>query len=485
MTKAHQPCFIRRPLPAAPQRVHVIGIAGAAMGTFATMLQSIGLEVRGSDQNVFPPMSDHLTAQGIQWVQGFAAENLSWGPDWVIIGNVCRRDNPEAVAAIESGVPYCSFPQALSDLFLAQRRPAVITGTHGKTTTTTLCAWLLHEAGLDPSYLAGGRSENFAASYRVGAEGQPFVVEGDEYDTAFFDKGPKFLHYRPEVAVINNIEFDHADIYDDIEEICENFARLVALIPTEGKLFVNGDDPRAVALSAQCAGQVIRYGFSEGCDWRASAIEAEGAGVRFTLERPGHAPISLSSALSGRHNVGNALAALAVAEAMGAPLEKGAPALLTFQGVDKRQQQLGEAAGVLVIDDYAQHPTAVRETLAALQLRYPARRLVAVYEPKSNTARRAVHQLDYIPAFQRVAKVLFARPFKKRDDFPPEARLDLERLVHDLSERDVQASVAMEVDEVVSWALAEVEAGDLLVFLCASNLEGAAERVLSGLRGRG
>ena len=484
MTKAHQPCFIRHPLPEQPRRAHVIGVAGAAMGTFAMMLQDQGLEVRGSDQNVFPPMSDLLDARGIRWSDGFDAANLSWGPDWVIIGNVCRRDNPEAVAAIEAGLPYCSFPQALSDLFLAPRRPVVITGTHGKTTTTTLSAWILHEAGLDPSYLAGGRSENFEAPYRLGAAGAPVVIEGDEYDTAFFDKGPKFLHYRPEIAVINNIEFDHADIYDDIEEIEENFERLVALIKPSGLLLVNGDDPRACRLAERCAGEVQRYGFSEGCAWRAVDIAAEGSGSRFTLIDPKGDRHTLRSALPGRHNVGNTLAALALADRLGVRPAAAAPALMSFRGVDKRQQALGEAAGIELIDDYAQHPTAVRETLAALRLRSPERRIIAVYEPKSNTARRAVHQQDYLDAFAEAAEVVFARPFRKRDDFPPEERLDLPRLVRELGERGISAAVAAEVDELIPLLLERLRPGDLLIFLCASNLEGAPERLLAALESR-
>ncbi|MEZ4470078.1 MAG: Mur ligase family protein [bacterium] len=292
MTKPNQPWFVRRPMPPRVEKVHLIGIAGAGMGAFACMLQDLGLEVRGSDLNVYPPMSDVLRGRGITWMEGFDAAHLAWTPDLVIVGNVCRRDNPESVAAEARGIPAVSFPQAFSDLFLVDRVPVVITGTHGKTTTTALTTWLLHQAGLDPGMLVGGVARDFDSTYLLGA-GAPFVVEGDEYDTAWFDKGPKFLHYRPRIVVLNNIEFDHADVYDSLEEIIENFERLMDLLGPGTTLLVNADDPRAMACAARARGQVTTYGFGAGprCGrWRSSrALRVAGSRCWGPASRGGYA----------------------------------------------------------------------------------------------------------------------------------------------------------------------------------------------------
>ncbi len=484
MTKPNQPWFIRRPLPERVDTVHLIGIAGAGMGAFACMLQDAGFTVRGSDQNVYPPMSDVLRGRGIQWMEGWDASHLDWGPHLVIVGNVCRRDNPEAVAAEAQGIAI-SFPQAFSDLFLADRRPVVIAGTHGKTTTTALTTWLLHEAGASPGMLVGGVTLNFDATYLLqGGAGDPFVVEGDEYDTAYFDKGPKFLHYRPNVAVLNNIEFDHADIYDSLDEIIENFDRLMDLMGPETVLLANRDDPRVMARAARARGRVITYGFGEGADLRAIDIEPHAAGCRFTLVRAGEAPVAVESALAGRHNVWNTLAALGVGLTLGAPLAPMIAALGTFTGVKKRQEERGEVAGVLVIDDYAHHPTAIRETLAALRARYPGRRLWAVYEPKSNTARRNIHQAEYAQAFAAADQVILARPFVKRDDFGADERLDLQHLVDEIATTGPGATFTPSVDAAFEHLVAQTQAGDVVVFMSSSGFEGIHDRLLAALADR-
>ncbi|MBU0551026.1 hypothetical protein KKF91_07205 [Myxococcota bacterium] len=482
MTKPHQPWFIRRPLPPQVQRVHLIGIAGAGMGAFACMLQEAGYTVRGSDQNVYPPMSDVLTARRIPWMEGWDAAHLSWGPDLVIVGNICRKENPEALAAEARGIAV-SFPQAFSDLFLADRAPVVITGTHGKTTTTALTAHLLHHAGLDAGMLLGGVSANFNATYRLNqTPAAPFVVEGDEYDTAYFDKGPKFLHYRPQIAVLNNIEFDHADIFDDIAEVELSFDRLMDLLEPSACLLVNGDDPRALARAARARCRVVKYGFEAGAALRAVEIQPHAAGADFRLIHEGIDRGLIRSPMAGRHNVWNTLAAFGVGLTLGVGLEALKAGLAAFKGVAKRQEEKGEVGGVLVIDDYAHHPTAIRETLAALRARYPGRRLWAVYEPKSNTARRDVHQADYARAFDAADEVALARPFAKRNDFPDDARLDLDRLIAEISARGPRARYLDGVDQTLAALRAEARAGDVVVFMSSSGFGGIHERLLAALR---
>ncbi|MCB9522081.1 MAG: hypothetical protein H6702_01710 [Myxococcales bacterium] len=484
MTKPHQPWFIRRPLPERVQTVHLIGIAGAGMGAFACMLQDAGFQVRGSDMNVYPPMSDVLRGRGIAWMEGWDAGHLDWDPDLVIVGNVCRRDNPEAVEAERRGIAV-SFPQAFADLFLPERTPVVIAGTHGKTTTTALTTWLLQGAGLRPGMLVGGVTLNFDATYLLqGGAGDPFVIEGDEYDTAYFDKGPKFLHYRPKIAALNNIEFDHADIYDDLDEIIENFDRLMDLMGPDTVLFANGDDPKVMARAARAQGRVITYGFSAGNALRATHVEPHSAGCRFVLERAGHPPQSVESPLAGRHNVWNTLVALGVGLELGAELADLLAALATFKGVKKRQEERGEVAGVLVIDDYAHHPTAIRETLDALRARYPGRRLWAVYEPKSNTARRNIHQGDYATAFAGADLTVLARPFVKRDDFGADERLDLSRLVAEISAHGTPARHTPSVDDAFRLLCDEVRPGDVVVFMSSSGFEGIHDRLLGALAQR-
>ena len=487
MTKPHQPWFIRRPTPDHVHKIHVLGMAGSGMGAFACMLKEAGYEVRGSDRQAYPPMSDTLSERGIPLSLGWDPAHLDWGPDWVIVGNVCRSDNPEAVAAEEQGIPCTSFPQAICDLFLSARRPIVITGTHGKTTTTTLCAWLLSETASSGQvgFLMGGKGANFEGPFQIGDEGAPFVIEGDEYDTAFFDKGPKFLHYRPEVALINNIEFDHADIYDSIEEIEENFERLCDLITPGKSLWVNADDQRALRCAQKAQGDVVTYGFSADAQWRATEVEPNSAGCRFTLHLPNGQRHAVESPLAGRHNVWNTIAALGIAHAhFERDLESLLVALKGFKGVQKRQEVLADIDDILVMDDYAQHPTAIRETVNALRAKYPERRLWSVYEPKSNTARRNTHQDDYVEAFAESHHVTFTRPFKKKNDFSADERLNLDVLVDELNQRGVVADSVAEIDELVAQLAERARAGDVFVFMSSSSFEGAQPMLIERLRAR-
>lgn len=494
MTKPHQPWFIRRPLPDTVERVHLIGIAGAGMGAFACMLQEAGYIVRGSDRGVYPPMSDVLTERGIAWMEGWDAAHLDWGPDLVIVGNVARRDNPESLAADARGIPAVSMPQALGDLFLDGRTPVVITGTHGKTTTTSLTAWLLHHAGLEPGLLVGGIAKNFDAVYRLGSTraageplGAPFVVEGDEYDTAWFDKGPKFLHYRPKIAVLNNIEFDHADIYDDLDEIVENFDRLMDRLGQGTTLLANADDPLVMqrAERARANGcKVVTYGFGEGAAMRAVNITPDAEGCTFDLVVKGLDLGRIRSPLAGRHNVWNTLAAFGVGRALGLSIEALQAGLVEFAGVGKRQEEKGEAAGVLIVDDYAHHPTAIRETLAGLRARYPGRRLWGVYEPKSNTARRNFHQAAYATAFVSADRAVLARPYQKQDGLADSEKLDVDRLVADIAEHGTPAAYLPDADAIAEHLAAETEAGDVVVIMANSGFGGLVGKLLARLEAR-
>ncbi len=486
MTKPDQPWFIRRPIPSPQEihRVHLIGIAGAGMGAFAGMLQEAGYEVRGSDRGVYPPMSTELSQRGIAWMEGWAAEHLDWNPDLVIVGNVCRRDNVEAVEAERREIPSVSFPQAFSDLFLLGHLSVVVSGTHGKTTTTSLTAWLLHEGGLDPGLLVGGVSRNFESTYRLG-QGAPFVVEGDEYDTAYFDKGPKFLHYRPDLTILNNIEFDHADIYDSLDEIVENFDRLIDILPSGGVLFANADDPLVMARAARAGCRVVTYGFGEGATLRATDVVPCKTGCDFVLHQGSVCLGAVSSPLAGRHNVWNTLAAFGVGFELGLDFATLCRGLATFLGTKKRQEEKGEAAGVLIVDDYAHHPTAIDETIRALKARYEGRPLWAVYEPKSNTARRNIHQQDYARCFVAADHVRFARPFVKEDKLLDDQKLDLDRVVTELRAAGVDADHRDSIESLVAHLSEATQSGDVVVFMSSSGFDGIHERLIEALRDRG
>ncbi len=485
MTKPGQPWFIRRPIPSNVQSVHLLGIAGSGVGTFAMMLRDAGYTVRGSDQNVYPPMSDRLTAHGIEWYESWDESHLDWQPDLVVVGNVCRRDNREAVAAAERGIPSVSFPQALSDLFLAHARPAVIAGTHGKTTTTALVTHLMDVIGLKPGFLLGGVAKNFGSGYRLSTEvGGPFVVEGDEYDTAFFDKGPKFLHYRPSVAVLNNIEFDHADIYDDLDEIIENFDRLMDLMGEGTTLIANGDDPLVVERSLRARGDAHLFGLGGNASIRATGIAPFVGGVRFDLQVDGAAVGEVTSPMSGDHNVSNVLAAFAVCTVYGASWSDLIAALVSFEGTDKRQEEKGTFDGVLIVDDFAHHPTAIQTTLAGLKQRYGQRRLWAVYEPKSNTARRNIHQTAYETAFLPADRVLIATPYQKDDGLKPEDMLDVHRLTQSLSREGTPASSPGDAEAIRLYLTEHTQPGDVIVVMANSGFDGLIPKLLSDLSAR-
>jgi UDP-N-acetylmuramate: L-alanyl-gamma-D-glutamyl-meso-diaminopimelate ligase len=474
--------------PRAVRRIHLVGVAGTGMGSFAGMLKAAGFDVTGSDQNVYPPMSDMLRAWGIPVLAPYDPANLDAArPDLVVIGNVIRRVNPEAAEVRRRGLPQTSFPAALGGLFLRDRHPVVVAGTHGKTTTAALLGHVLAAAGRDPSFLVGGVTRNEGRNYRLG-RGPHFVVEGDEYDTAYFDKGPKFLHYRPRTAVLTSVELDHADIYRDLAHYEAAFARFVALLPADGLLAVCAAYPGAVRLARAGRAPVVTYAGPAGraadgpADYRARRVALGPGGACFqVVERDrllgeAHLPVG------GAHNVENALGAIAAARGLGLDFEEIGPGLATFAGVRRRQEVRGEAAGVLVVDDFAHHPTAVRETIAAVGSRHPGRRLLAVFEPRSNTSRRSLHQAAYGEALAGAARVLLKAP-EPHDMVPEDERLDAAAVVAALRRAGVSADAEATVDALLERLLREARPGDLVLVMSNGAFGGLVDRLLAALGG--
>ena len=463
------------------KRIHLIGVCGTAMATLAALLKSRGYDVRGSDQNVYPPMSDFLVEQQITTLQGYTPEHITDDLDLVVVGNAISRGNAELEEVLNRKIRYCSLPEAVRDHFLWGARSIVISGTHGKTTTTSLTGWLLTHGGADPSVLIGGIADNFGGSYRVGG-GRDFVIEGDEYDSAFFDKTAKFLKYLPDIAVVNNIEYDHADIYPDLESIRVAFRRLVNLIPRRGLLLVGADDREASALVASAKCRVESFGLSENADWQAHGLRIDGSSTQFSLRRKGEPAGTFEVPLLGAFNVRNALAALAVGSAVGLNLDTMAAGLRAFKGVRRRMQLRGTARGVSVYDDFAHHPTAIGETLAGVRSAYPGRRIWAIFEPRSATSCRKVFQEDFARAFAAADRVVLPAVF--RSGLPDDQRLDAERLVADLKASGKDARYIPHVDEIVKAVARDAREGDLIVVMSNGGFDDIHRKLLSAIEAR-
>jgi UDP-N-acetylmuramate: L-alanyl-gamma-D-glutamyl-meso-diaminopimelate ligase len=470
--------------PGAVRRIHLVGVAGTGMGAFAGMLKAAGYDVTGSDENVYPPMSDMLRAWGIEVFTPYAAENLDHArPDLVIVGNVIRRVNPEATAARERRLPQMSFPAAFGALVAAGKHGVVIAGTHGKTTTAALMGHVLAAAGLDPTFLVGGVTANYGGNFRLGG-GEHVVVEGDEYDTAYWDKGPKFLHYRARTALLTSVEFDHADIYRDLAHYESSFARFAATLPEGGWLGVAASYPRAVEIArAHTTARVATYAWDQAADYRGHDAHFGEEGARFTIDGPAGETAELALPMSGFHNLENATGVYAAACSLG--LEGGAIAsgFATFRGVKRRQEPRGEVGGVLVIDDFAHHPTAVRETILALRQRYPARRLWAVFEPRSNTSRRNIHQAEYAAAFDEAHVVTIRLP-EPHDKVPLDEQLDVPAIVRAIEARGIAARGLADVGEMVALVAAEARPNDLVLVMSNGAFGGFIPSLLEALKGR-
>jgi UDP-N-acetylmuramate: L-alanyl-gamma-D-glutamyl-meso-diaminopimelate ligase len=489
-------------------RLHFIGICGTGMGSLAGLCQKRGHQVRGSDTDVYPPMSTQLAAWGIPVATGFLPEHITWEPgllpEAVVVGNVCRKDNPEVLEAQRLGLPLVSFPQLLGQEFLARGHSVVVAGTHGKTTTSSLVSWLLGHAGRDPGFLIGGIPLNFGRGYAEGHDGGEFVVEGDEYDTAFFDKGPKFLHYRPGTVLLTSVEYDHADIYASLEAVAEAFRKLLVLVPSAlagGRIVVCAHEPLAVELASARAGATLVETYAvddgtaeagaaaQGATWVARDVAAREGGFSFTLHRRGKRLGPLRSPLAGLHNLRNAVGALATVMGRGVPFEVARDGLAAFAGVKRRQEVRGVQDGVTVIDDFAHHPTAVRETLRALRGRMdPAAggRLIAVYEPRTATSRTRVFQAEYPAAFGEADLVVVARPHaphKVRE----EDRFDSQAVVRDLQAAGRHAAFGPTVDGpggVVEQVLSLARPGDHVAVMSTGGFEGLIDKLLAALQQR-
>jgi len=456
------------------------------MGSLAGLLAARGIQITGSDDTLYPPMSTMLEQWGIPVHSGFRPEHvLDPRPDLVVIGNAVRPDNPEARAAIDEGLPYLSFPDALYRLAIAGKHPVVVSGTHGKTTTTSLLAALLRGTGRDPSLLVGGYSHDFEGSFREG-QGDHFVVEGDEYDTAFFDKTPKFLHYGARTLLITSVEFDHADIYRDLDHIKEAFRKLVEGMPRDGAIVAATAHPevRDVISNAPC--RVIRYGVEgDGLDWSCAALEAGANGTHFDILIDDQRATRAFVPMFGRFNVENALGALAAAAALGISLDDAKKALATFKGVKRRQELRGEERGVAVVDDFAHHPTAVRGSIGALRERFPGRRLIAVFEPRTNTSRRAIFQQDYAKAFGDADRVIIRSvpetPLYSATG-PVETLFSSEKLVSDIEQQGVPAISCDSVEEIIEQLTSECRAGDVVLCMSNGSFDDIWQRLLDALR---
>jgi len=469
--------------PASIRRVHLVGVGGTGMGSFAGMLKAAGYEVTGSDENVYPPMSDMLKAWGIAALTPYSPKNLDLAkPDLVVIGNVIRRVNPEATAVRERGLAQMSFPAALGSLFLARRHSVVVAGTHGKTTTSSLMGHVLAEAGQDPSFLVGGVTQNYAGNYRLG-RGPHFVVEGDEYDTAYFDKGPKFLHYQARTLILTSIELDHADIYRDLAHYESSFEQLVLQLPPTGTIAVSAAWPNAARIAATAHANVLTYVGREGAshaDYHPRGLRLGPEGARFHVVEREEDLGEVLLPLAGAHNVENALGVFAAARSLGLSFEQVAKGFASFQGVKRRQEVRGEPGGVLVIDDFAHHPTAVRETILAVRSRWPDRRLWAIFEPRSNTSRRNLHQAEYSKAFDGAARASIKVP-EKHDKIPEGEGLDVATLAKELTARGVPATAAPTVDALLDEVAREAKPGDLLLVMSNGSFGGFIEKALARL----
>ena len=455
------------------------------MASLAGMLQARGHKVTGSDQNVYPPMSTQLEALGIEIMLGYVPKNARIGADCTIVGNTISRGNPELEEVLNRKLLYRSQAEVVKEEFIRGRRSLVVAGTHGKTTTTSIATWVAEVGGLDPSFLVGGVVQNFGASFRV-TDSEYFVIEGDEYDTAYFDKKPKFMHYLPEIAIINNIEFDHADIYDDLEDIKWEFSRLMNLVPSNGRLIAGIDSPVVRDVLADMDGKlnttVETFGLSDDAKWQARYIDFAGDVTRFTVFKDGNNWGEFESQLIGEFNVRNCLAVIIAADAWGISREKIQEAFNTFKSVKRRMEVLGVENGVTVIDDFAHHPTAVEETLRALRMKYDGHRLIAVFEPRSWSSRLAVFQEPYGKAFSYADYVIIAGVYNTSKASELGKVLDVDELVKDIELQGKPAHSFADADVIVDHLAPELRAGDVVAIMSNGGFGGIHKKVLDRLK---
>lgn len=471
-------------VPDNPKHVHLMGICGTGMAALAGMFRESGCTVTGTDEKTYPPMSDHLAALGICVTEGYSGANLFPKPDLVVVGNVIRQTNPEAQALESSGIAFTSMPEALMHYFLGDKKRIVVTGTHGKTTVSSMAAWILYRGGLDPSFLIGGLPLNFGANYRLG-NGPVCVVEGDEYDTAYFDKTPKFLHYAPDVAIVTSCEFDHGDIYSDIDEIKSQFRNFCKMVSPMGTIIACFDDPNVPDLVKGADARVETYGQDPSSHWRPIPESSNSPEKIYTsILNRGEVVAKGLLPITGFHNVLNATSAIAAASAIGVSPQAAMDALAEFRGVTRRQQFLGDFNGTILIDDFAHHPTAVRETCSGVRMRFPDRRLVAIFEPRSNTSRRAFFQDAYPNSFD-AADLVIARAPSNCDSIPIGERFDSHKLAADLRAKGKEAFSFSDTDGIMDYCSSGVQRSDVVLIMSNGNFDNLAQRLKKILQERG
>jgi len=462
--------------------IYLLGICGTAMASLAGMLKARGLDVRGSDIAAYPPMSTFLDSLGIPVFQPYSEQNLTPAPDVVVVGNAISRGNPELEYLLDRRIPFVSMPEVIHQEFIRGHNSLVIAGTHGKTTTTSMAAWIFEVAGRTPSFLIGGIAENFQSSFAV-TEGKEFIIEGDEYDSAFFDKGPKFLHYFPDSVILTSVEFDHADIYRDLESVKIAFKRLVNLVPRRGRVIAWDGSQNVTECVEQAFCPVESYGFDPNSFWRIKNVSYTATSTSWSVDRDGQHFADFEFPLAGEYNVLNATAAAALAHSYGIPPETICEALRGFLSVKRRLEVRAEIDGITIIDDFAHHPTAVAATLGALRKRYTGRRLWAILEPRSNTLRRKVFQHELVESLGLADQVVIASVYVKATDaLRPEERLDVDAVVADLNAHGVRAQQLADVDAIVSNVVPQLASGDVVAILSNGGFGSIYEKLPAALR---
>ena len=458
---------------------HLIGICGTAMASLAGMLVAQGHEVTGSDENVYPPMSTELERMGIPIAEGYRPDNVSKRPNIVVVGNAITRGNPELEFVLNDKLPYTSMAAVVKENFIRGRHSVVVAGTHGKTTTTSLMAWAMEKAGAKPSFLIGGVAENFKSSFRV-TDSHYFVIEGDEYDTAYFDKGPKFMHYLPDTVILNNVEFDHADIYRDLEAVKFAFSRLINLIPGRGALIAGWDSEIVRELSRRALCRVESFGTEEGARWRATDIDFAGEMTTFTVSVDGRLYGRYKTPLAGMFNVRNCLGVIVASEALGLDRKLVADSMADFKSVKRRMQVRAVVGGVTVIDDFAHHPTAVLETLSAARQKYPGHRIIAVFEPRSYTAQRKEFQEDFENALARADKIIIAGLFHP-ERYSAETAIAPEKMIEGLRARGLEADFIPSLAEIVPHLSERLKSNDVVVIMSNGSFGGLHDKLIAKL----
>jgi UDP-N-acetylmuramate: L-alanyl-gamma-D-glutamyl-meso-diaminopimelate ligase len=466
-------------IPEHVKSIHLIAICGTGMGALAGMLKDKGYKVTGSDQKVYPPMSEFLSGKGIDINEGFHEKNVDYGPDLVVVGNAVSKDNPDVIGMRQKGLYFCSMPQAVNRLIMKKKKSLVVAGTHGKTTTASILAWILYTAGLDPTFMIGGILSNFKSNYRLG-NGEHMVIEGDEYDTAFFDKGPKFLHYDPSIAILTSVEFDHADIFKDLSQVKQAFNAFISGISDQHTLIAFDQDKHIAELVRGKRCRMVSYGRNTNAVWQLGSVTISRPWTVFDVLKHDTLFGTFKTRLMGEHNLLNALSAVAAADRLSISKESLTAAFETFEGVKRRQEVRGEKSGIRVMDDFAHHPTAVRETIRAVKPICPGGRLIAVFEPRTNSSMRNVFQNIYPRSFDGADMICIRQP-SLLEKIPPQERFSSQQLVADLKGQGKNAHYFSDTDAIIDFLVTEANSGDLILVMSNGGFDNIHERLLSAL----